>query len=123
MFLTVPLERAIAENDPWATPAPVAGMLREIYGAAARGAGCGPAVECDAPEVEVALFAGESDDVLVLVNHGERAVTAQVKLPRVVQTIADPLGEGETGVGGSAFGVPLGACDAIALVLRHAKGA
>ena len=31
---------------PWATPAPVAALLREVYGAVARSAGCGAPVEC-----------------------------------------------------------------------------
>ena len=32
-------------------------------------AGCGAPIDCDAPEVELALFQGETDDVLVLINH------------------------------------------------------
>ena len=69
VYIAVPIERAIAQGDPWATPAPVRSLLREVYGAVARGAGCGAPIDCDAPEVEVALFQGDADDVLVLVNH------------------------------------------------------
>jgi endo-1,4-beta-mannosidase len=123
VFIAVPIERAIASNDPWITPPAIAHMLREIYGAAARGAGCGPVVECDVPDVEVALLTGDADDVLVLLNHGDRPVTAHVNVARAVAAIADPLGEGETAVGGRTFGVPLAGCDATALVLRHDKRA
>ena len=69
VFVAVPLERAIAQNDAWATPGPVSAMLRSVYGAVGRSAGCASPVSCDAPEVEIAVLQGEDDDVVLLLNH------------------------------------------------------
>ena len=37
IYIAVPLERAIAQGDQWATPVPARAMLREVYGAVAQG--------------------------------------------------------------------------------------
>jgi len=41
-------------------------------------------VDCDVPEVETALFLGEEDDILVLLNHSAEKVTAGLSLDRPV---------------------------------------
>jgi endo-1,4-beta-mannosidase len=120
VYVSVPLERAIAQGDPWATPEPISRMMREVYGAVARGAGCGAPVACDLPEVEVGLFQGEADDVVVLVNHSAEKVSANLTLERRVASIVDVRGGGAVAVGGSAFGVPIEANGVVALRLTYA---
>lgn len=120
VFVAVPLERAIAQGDPWATPRPVSHLAREVYGAVARGAGCGAPVLCRAPEVEVALFQGEADDVLVLLNHAPEKVSADLECDRRVASIADVRGGAPVAVGGKAFTVPLEANGATALRVTYA---
>ncbi len=107
IFVAFPIERALAQGDPWAAPVAVTDMLRAVYGAAASAAGCGAPVTCDVPEVEVALFQGEEDDVLVLLNHASAKVTANVSTDRQLATIADVRGGSPVVVGGTEFGVPL----------------
>ncbi len=106
-FIAVPLERAFAQGDPWSPPAPAKHMLRCVYGAVARAAGCGAPVACDAPEVEVAVFNGDSDDVVLLLNHSNDKVTAGLTFDRAVGTIADVRGGGAASIGDVSFGVPL----------------
>lgn len=120
VFVAAPLERAIAQGDPWATPAPVMALAREVYGSVARAAGCGAPVACNVPEVEVALFQGEIDDVLVLLNHASEKVGAQLAVDRRVASIADVRGGAPVAVGGSTFEVPLEANSATALRLTYA---
>lgn len=108
IYIAAPVERAIAQNDPWATPPPVLHLLREVYGAAARAAGVSLSVSCDAPEVELTLMQGDLDDVLVLVNHAGRRVQAGLRTDRRVATIEDVRGGEAVPVGGSSFAVPLG---------------
>ncbi len=120
VYVAAPLERAIAQGDPWATPSAVARLVREVYGAVARGAGCGAPVACDRPEVEVALFQGDTDDVVVLINHGTEKVAANLSTERRVASIADVRGGAPVAVGGAAFGVPLEAGGVVALRLTYA---
>ena len=119
VFLAAPFERAIAQGDPWAVPEAVATFMRTVYGSVAGAAGCGAPVACDAPEVEVALFTGERDDVVVLLNHGRASVTANLSFERTVATIADVRGGEPVEIGAASFGVPLDAGGASALTLAY----
>jgi hypothetical protein len=120
IYVAAPLERAIAQGDPWATPAPVRTLLREVYGSVARGAGCGAPIDCDVSDVELALFQGESDDVLVLVNHSPVKISAGMFSERRVRSIADVRGGAHVAVEGSGFSVPLGPNGVVALRLTYA---
>lgn len=120
VFVAVPIERAIAQGDPWSTPAVVAHLVREVYGAVARGAGCGAPVCCDVPDVEVALLQGDGDDIVVLINHSDRKVSVGLSVERMVAAIADVRGGSPVAVGGTAFGVPLDAAGVTALKLTYA---
>jgi hypothetical protein len=95
-------------------------LVRELYGAVARGAGAGAPIECDTADVEVALFQGDTDDVLVLLNHSDEKVEAQLTTDRRVASIADVRGGTPVAVGGLGFGVPLEANGASALRLTYA---
>jgi endo-1,4-beta-mannosidase len=108
VYIAIPLERAIAQGDPWATPAPVTEFAMEVYGAVARGAGCGAPLKCDDPDVEVALFQGDGEDILVLINHSIRKLTAPIVTDRMVASIASVRPGAPAVVGGRSFGVPLG---------------
>lgn len=107
VFLAAPVERALAQGDTWAAPPAVRAMLRTVYGAVARTAGAALALTCDTPEVELALFNGEEDDVLLLLNHSPEKLTATVTAERSVASVADVRGGQPAIVGGPAFGVPL----------------
>ncbi len=120
VYIAAPLERAIAQGDPWATPAPVAALLREVYGAVARSAGCGAPVECSVPEVEVALLQGESEDILLLINHAPEKVAPSLTTDRRIASIADVRGGAPVAVGGSTFGVTVEANGVLALRLSYA---
>jgi len=119
VYMAAPIERALAQGDPYAAPAPVSSMLRAVYGAVARAAGCGAPVDCDVPEVETALFLGEEDDILVLLNHSAEKVTAGLSLDRPVASIADVRGGHPVAVGDAGFGVPLAPNGAVALRLMY----
>ena len=119
IYIAAPLERAIAQGDPWATPAPVRSLLREVYGTVARGAGCRAPVDCDAPDVELALFQSDEDDVLVLVNHAPAKVSAGLTSERRVASIADVRGGAHVAVGGHTFVAPLGPNGVAALRLTY----
>lgn len=119
VLIALPLERAMARQDAWSIPAPVARFAREVYGAAVRAAGCAAPVRVSAPELEVALFQGEQDDVLVLLNHAPSKVTAQVELERRVAAISDVRGDRAVPVGGTAFQVTLDPNGASALKLTY----
>jgi len=120
IYIAVPLERAIAQGDPWATPEPVRRLAREVYGAVARAAGCGAPVDCDLGDVEVSLFQGEADDVLVLMNHTPDKVGATLTTERRVASIADVRGGVPVAVGGTVFSVPLDANGVAALRITYA---
>jgi endo-1,4-beta-mannosidase len=119
VYIAVPLERAIAQDDPWATPAPVRNLLREVYGAVARAAGCGAPVVCSAPEVELALFQGDAEDMLLLINHSPAAVHVDLSTTRRIESIVDLQGGSPTSVAGARFQVRLGANGAVALRLAY----
>lgn len=120
VYMAIPVERAIAQGDPWATPAPVRNLVREVYGAVARAAGCGAPIECSVPEVEVALFQGEADDVVVLLNHADINHDAAVTTERRVVSISDVRGGSTVAVGSTTFTVALEANGATALRLTYA---
>ena len=119
VYVATPIERAIAQGDPWATPAPIRRMLREVYGAIARSAGCGAPVGCDAPEVEVALYQGVADDVLVLVNHSPRKVATTLTADRRVVSLSDIRSDSSIAVGSATFGVSIDANGVLALRLSY----
>lgn len=119
IFIAAPLERAVAQNDPWATPPEVMNLLRGVYGAAARAAGCSAPVSCDVPEVELAVLQGDADDILVLVNHSDLKVQAGLVTDRRVARIEDVRGGEAVAVGGATFDVPLGPNGVAALRLMY----
>ncbi|MCX8006984.1 MAG: beta-galactosidase trimerization domain-containing protein [Coriobacteriia bacterium] len=121
VLLAAPIERAMAQADPWATPRAVQSFLREVYGSVARAAGAGPVVECDAPEVEVAHFLGEGRDIVVLLVHNAGQTRATLRFGRTVATVADVRGGEEVEVGANEFEVPLAANGAAALLVTYAK--
>ncbi|MBA4370163.1 MAG: hypothetical protein C0418_01105, partial [Coriobacteriaceae bacterium] len=120
VFVAVPIERALAQGDPWSPPAQAKHMLRSVYGAVARAAGCGAPALCDKPTVEIAMFNGERDDIVLLLNHSPEKLTAGLTLDRPVASIADVRGGQPAAVGGVSFGVPLAANGAAALRLTYA---
>jgi hypothetical protein len=105
--VAAPIERALAQGDSWAAPAAVRELLRCVYGATARAAGAALPLTCDVPEVELALFTGDEDDILLLLNHAPEKVTATVVTQRPVATVADVRGGQPAEVDGNVFGVPL----------------
>lgn len=120
VYIAAPLERAIAQGDPWATPAPISNLLREVYGAVARSAGCGAPVVCDVPAVEVTLLQGESEDVLVLINHAPEKVSPSLTTDRRIASVTDARGGAPVAVGGSTFGVAIEPNGVLALRLSYA---
>ncbi len=119
IYMAAPIERSLAQGDPYAAPQAVSSMLRAVYGAVARAAGCGAPVDCDTPAVETALFLGEEDDILVLLNHSAQALTAGLVFDRPVGSIIDVRGGQPVAVGDSGFGVPLAPNGAVALRLLY----
>ena len=117
--IAAPLERALARGDAWMAAGAVRRMLREVYGALARDAGCGAPLGCGVPEVEVALLQGRSDDVAILINHADIAVTATLTADRVVASVVDVGGGEPADVGSTTFAVPLAANGAMALRLTY----
>ncbi|MCE5191668.1 MAG: cellulase family glycosylhydrolase [Actinomycetia bacterium] len=108
VFIAAPVERAIAQNDPWATPTPVRHLVRTVYGTVAGAAGAGALLECDMPEAEIAHFLGEDDDILLVLSHNAEKMTVTLTTPRTVATVQDVRGGAPAEVGGRTFGVPLG---------------
>jgi len=108
VFMATPIERAIAQNDPWAAPTPVRRLLRSVYGSVAMSAGAGAMLECDTPEAEIAHFLGEDDDILFVLSHNAEKMTATITTPRTVATVQDVRGGKPAEVGGKTFCVPLG---------------
>lgn len=118
LFVAAPLERAVAQYDPELVPFAATELLKEIYAASARMAGCPPPIECDAPDIETALFAGDGSDVVVLINHGRARTTAHLRSSRDVGSVSG-LGEGAaTSVGGREFSVTVPGHGAVALHLH-----
>ncbi len=120
VYIATPIERALAQGDPWATPESVRNLVREVYGAVARAAGCGAPVECSEPSVEVALFQGDADDVVVLLNHEDVQTSASLTTERRVASISDVRGGAQVAVGSTTFSVDLEANGATALRLTYA---
>ncbi|MDI6900823.1 MAG: beta-galactosidase trimerization domain-containing protein [Anaerosomatales bacterium] len=120
VFCATPVERAIAQGDPWAAPEEVRSLLRTVYGSVARAAGAAPVLGCDSPDVEVAVFLGEEDDIVLALNHAPVAITATLSSERMVAGVADARGGKPAEVGGKSFGVPLGPNAAAALRLTYA---
>lgn len=120
IFLAAPLERAIAQSDPWAAPDAVRRLLRTVYGSVASAAGAGPTIDCDEPTAEVALFLGESADVLVVLSHSSVPTSATLTAERVVASVTDVRGGAAADVGSKAFAVPLEPNGAVALRLTYA---
>jgi endo-1,4-beta-mannosidase len=118
--VAAPYERVLGQAGLRTPPAEIQAFLRTLYGAVADVAGCRPQVACDAPAVEVALFAGEDDDVLFLLNHSDTPVTAGVGFVVSVATVTDIRGGAPAAVNGKSFGVPLGPHGVMALRLCYA---
>jgi hypothetical protein len=76
-------------------------------------------VDCDEPNVEIALFQGEPGDVVIVLNHSAEALTATLTAERVVASVVDIRGGAAAEVGSRAFGVPLAANAAVALRLSY----
>lgn len=119
VFLAAPLERAIAQSDPWAAPDAIRTLLRTVYGSVANAAGAGPVIDCDEPSAEIALFAGDAGDVVFVLNHSAEPVSATLTVERVVASVADIRGGKAAEVGARAFAVPLGPNAAVALRLTY----
>lgn len=115
VYTAVPLERALAQGDTWASPEPVRALVRTVYGTAARMAGAALPLQCDRPEAEIALFSGEEDDIILVLNHAPEKLTASIVTERVVASVADVRGGAPAEVGGREFGVPLAANGTAAL--------
>lgn len=108
VFVGAPLERVLAEADPAAPPAPVEALTRSLYAALAGAAGAAGTLTCDRPEVEIAHFTGEDDDLVLALNHAGAPVQATVGCPRAVAGVTDARGGETVAVDAAAFGVPLG---------------
>jgi len=119
VYMAAPLERAIAQGDPWATPAPVASLVREVYGAVARSAGCGAPVHCDVPELELAHYQGVSEDVLVILNHAPRKVSANLVTDRPVTTLTDVRSMRAVDLRSATFGVNVDANSVLVLQMSY----
>jgi hypothetical protein len=120
VFLAAPLERAIAQSDPWAAPDAIRHMLRTVYGSVASAAGAGPIVDCDEPDAEVALFLGETADIVLVLSHSPSPMTTTLTVERMVASVTDVRGGASAEVGAKQFGVPLGPNGAVALRLTYA---
>jgi len=113
--VAAPFERVLGQSGLRTAPAELAAFLRTLYGAVADVSGCGPKVACDAPEVEIALLAGDGEDVVLLLDHGGKDVTATLRFEQPVATVAPVSGGTPISVGGVEFSVPLGPFGAVAL--------
>ncbi|MDY0339857.1 MAG: beta-galactosidase trimerization domain-containing protein [Coriobacteriia bacterium] len=119
VFIAAPLERAIAQSDPWAAPEPIRHFLRTVYGAVACAVGAGPVIDCDDPAVEIALFQAEDSDVVLVISHDMAPRTATLAADRVVASVTDVRGGPAAKVGAKSFGVPLGPNGAAAIRLAY----
>lgn len=108
VYIATPLERAIAQGDPWATPRAVVDFATQVYEAVAGSTGCSAPISCDAPDVEIAVFQGDTNDVVVLINHASKPLTATLSASCAVSSVQPLRGGSAVAVGGASFGVPLG---------------
>ncbi len=122
VMFAFPIERAVAQGDLWAVPRPLDMMMRTVIGHVAGAAGCGAPAACDVPDVEIALFNGEQDDILLVLNHSPEKTTATLSFERGIDSIADVRGGKPVPVGGPTFGVPLDANGTAALRLIYQVG-
>jgi endo-1,4-beta-mannosidase len=106
--MAVPFERILGQGGLFGASAPVASFLRALYAAVGGMSGCAPKVTCDAFETEVVLLSGDDEDVLLLLNHYARDVTANVRFERRVASVSPVAGGSAVTVNDVAFGVPLG---------------
>ncbi|MFA5843962.1 MAG: cellulase family glycosylhydrolase [Coriobacteriia bacterium] len=120
VFVAAPIERALAQGDPWAAPDAAASFVRTVYASVADACGAAGSVRCDRPGVEVAHFLGEADDILLLLNHSPEKTVATLSFDRAVASVADVRGGAAAPVEGGAFGVPLGANGVAALRVNFA---
>lgn len=120
IFLAVPLEQAIARGVSAADTEQARTMVRTLYRTAARESGANGFVACDEPAAEIALFIGEDDDALLVLNHGGMTITPVVTAGRVVASVADLSGARSARVGEQSFGVPLRPFGLAALRLDYA---
>lgn len=119
LFLATPLERAMAHADAAEIAPQVVGLADGIYSMFARAAGCLPPLSCDRPEVELGLFAGDENDVLVLVNHARRPVDAAISSDRRVAAVTPLRRGGAVEVGTRSFEVPLGPLEVAAVGVAY----
>jgi endo-1,4-beta-mannosidase len=119
VFLAAPAERALAQPDSWTALSPVRTMLRTVYGSLAGAAGAAAPFSCDRPEVEATLLTGESDDVLMALNHGYEKLVADFTFERRVASVADIRGGTASAIAGTAFGVRLAPFDATVLRVTY----
>ncbi len=121
VLIATPVERALAQNDPWAAPEEVRRLLREVYGAIGRAAGAGAMVRCDTAEVEVAHLLGEEDDIVIAMRHNDGDGTVTLSFERVVARVSDVRGGQPVEVDGASFGVPLGPNGVATLRVAYAR--
>ena len=107
VFLAAPLEQAVAQGISANDTEPARTLLRTLYRAAARESGANGFVACDEPAAEIALFIGEEDDALLVLNHSGMSITPVITAGRVVASVADLAGSRSARVGEQSFGVPL----------------
>jgi hypothetical protein len=121
-FLAVPAERILAAHDPWSVPEEFTGMVRGLYASMAEAAGCGPLIDCDRAEVEVGLFSGEDDDVVVLINHGSSTLAATVSVCQRLTAFEDLVMRQVQSVDADSFSVSLPAYGVAVLRLVYGVG-
>lgn len=119
VLVAAPFERVLGQAGLTAAPPHLRGFLTTLYGAVGDVAGCRPKVRCDAREVEIALLAGDGEDVVLLLNHHGVEVTATLSFDRAVDEVSAVAGGAPTAVGGVSFGVPLLPYGAAALRIRY----
>ena len=71
------------------------------------------------PAVEIALFQGEGDDIVLALSHTGSSRTATLTVERVVASVSDVRGGKSAEVGAKSFGVPLGPNGTAALRLIY----
>jgi hypothetical protein len=120
VLMAAPVERGLALADEAADPSAVRTMLRMVYGAVARAAGCALPLECDAPDVELALFQGAEDDILLALSHTPERRTASITLARAIALVTSVRGGDLLSTGGQAFSISLGPNGTAALRVSYA---
>lgn len=119
IYIAAPAERVLAQAAPWTAPLAVGNMLREIYGSVARKTGCALPLSCDRHSVEVALFSGENDDIVVLFNHAREKTVVTLTFERKIAHIADVRGDRPVTVNDVSFGLTVDGGAGIALRIAY----